>query len=95
MPNLLKRKYIAFFCLAEKLGILLTGGAIGERAKMSALFQMTPTINATKTDSPLPPLEDLLTIFFSQHSGSLVEISSCVFVEQSKKREMYEFYAFW
>ena len=49
---------------------------IGDHAKMSALIQLTPTFNATYTDSPQPPLEELLTIFFSQYRVARVEISS-------------------
>ena len=53
---------------------------IGNHAKMSALFQLSalfqPTFNATLTDCQQPPPEDLLRIFFSQHSVARVEISS-------------------
>ena len=45
---------------------------IGDCAKISALFQLTPIFNATETNSPQPPPEDLLTIFFSQHGVARV-----------------------
>ena len=51
---------------------------ISDRAKMSALFQLTHTFKATWADSPQPHAEDRLTIFFSQHGVARVEISSRV-----------------
>ena len=60
---------------------------IGDRAKMSAIFLLTPSFNATLTVSSQPTPEDL-TIFFSQHGVARVEISSRVyFISQDNSRQ--------